>query len=295
MTTNAMVLRRLLHEIVDYAGLFPPAQLSMPEAVGNFAAYRTGPRAWMLGRFICPVARLPELAESVSGLRSPPRARWPLSVVAGEDIEADVEGVEQFNRKHAGELRVDAIELRVSDPAKVDGATRRARERLQVFVEFPLSEDPEAFASALQRVGVHAKARTGGTAPEAVPSSTELARFLGACAGAAIAFKATAGLHHPLRSENRLSYESNAPRAMMHGFLNVLLAAALARGGARGAELVEVLEERDATSFRFDPALAWRDRELSADAVHEVRGFMIAFGSCSFTEPVEDLMALQLL
>lgn len=295
MTSGAPMLRRLLHEIVDYAGLFPPAQLSIPEAVVNFAAYRTGPRAWMLARLICHVARLPELAESVSGLRSPPRNRWPLSVVAGEDVEADVAVVERFNREQTGVLGVDALELRVTDPGEIDGATRRARERLQVFVEFPLSEDPVAFAGALRRVGAHAKARTGGTEPGAFPASTDLARFLGACADAGIAFKATAGLHHPMRSENRVSYESDAPRAMMHGFLNVLLAAALARGGARGAELVEVLEERDATSFRFDPMVVWRDRELSADDVHEARGFMLAFGSCSFAEPVEDLKALQLL
>lgn len=295
MTTSAPVLRRLLHEVLDYAGLFPPARLSMPEAVVNFAAYRTGPRAWMLGRFICPVARLTELAECVHGLRSPPRIRWPLSAVAGEDVEADVAHVEQFNGEHGGVLRVDALELRVTDPGKVDHATRRARERLQVFVEFPLSEDPVSFADELLRVGVHAKARTGGTVPEAFPTSTQLARFLAACADAAIAFKATAGLHHPLRSENRVSYENDAPRAMMHGFLNVLLAAALARAGVRGAALVEILEEREAASFRFDHGVAWRDRELSADDAHIARGFMIAFGSCSFTEPVADLTALQLL
>ncbi len=293
--TGTPMMRRLLREVVDYAGLFPPAQLSIPEAVVNFAAYRTGPRAWMLGRFICPVAALPELADSLAGLRSPPRSRWAVSVVASEDAEADVTAVEQFNRQRTGLLRVDALELKVSDPGRVEDATRRARERLQVFVEFPLSGDQAAFASAIQKAGVQAKVRTGGTSVEAFPSSAALARFLGACADAAIAFKATAGLHHPMRSERGVKYESDEPRATMHGFLNVLLAAALACGGARGTELVEILEERDATNFRFNDVVAWRDREISVDDVLAARSFMIAFGSCSFMEPVEDLAALHLL
>ena len=57
-------VRILLNEIIDYAGLFPPSQVSMSEAVLNYATYRNSNFGWMLGRFILPVARLEEFYES---------------------------------------------------------------------------------------------------------------------------------------------------------------------------------------------------------------------------------------
>ena len=56
----------LLAQIVDYAGLFPPADLPMDQAVANYAAYRQDPGAWMLGRFVVPVARLDEFAQAAA-------------------------------------------------------------------------------------------------------------------------------------------------------------------------------------------------------------------------------------
>ena len=53
--------RALLSEIVDYAGLFPPAQLPLEKAVREYAAHLGEEKAWMLGRFIIPAQRLEEL------------------------------------------------------------------------------------------------------------------------------------------------------------------------------------------------------------------------------------------
>src|SRR5271166_5986544 len=54
-------LRALMTNVIDYAGLFPPAQLPLDQALRNYASYREGPDAWMLGRFVCPAAKLAEL------------------------------------------------------------------------------------------------------------------------------------------------------------------------------------------------------------------------------------------
>jgi hypothetical protein len=54
-------VRALMTGAIDYAGLFPPAALSMRDAVGNFARYRSSSHAWMLGCFVVPAARLEEL------------------------------------------------------------------------------------------------------------------------------------------------------------------------------------------------------------------------------------------
>ena len=60
-------VRVLLAEIVDYAGLFPPSQLPMAEAVANYAAYLDSGYKWMLGRFVVPSARGAELGARAAG------------------------------------------------------------------------------------------------------------------------------------------------------------------------------------------------------------------------------------
>ena len=178
----------------------------------------------------------------------------------------------------ADEARAAAIESKRIVPA--------AR---PVYCEVPVGE-LDAVASA----GCFAKLRTGGMTPAAIPSVGDVAAFIVACADRRLAFKATAGLHHPVRADHALTYAADAPRAVMHGFLNVFLAAALAWHGDR--ELEPVLAETDPTAFRFDDRAHWRDRSLSAEQVREARqNFAHSFGSCSFAEPVHDLQVLRLL
>ena len=109
-------------------------------------------------------------------------------------------------------------------------------------------------------------------------------------------FKATAGLHHPLRAEQALTYAADSPRGVMHGFLNVFAAAALAREGAPTAEVEAVLREerRRGPSASTTTACAWRERRLATDGARGARGATSRsrFGSCSFAEPVADLRAL---
>jgi hypothetical protein len=139
-----------------------------------------------------------------------------------------------------------------------------------------------------------AKLRTGGVTPEAIPSIEGLADFIRACAERRLAFKATAGLHHPLRSMQPLTYAPEAPRAMMHGFLNVFLAAAFAWSGERDIE--PILAETDPAAFSFEPVARWRNKLLTVEEIRDARtNFAHAFGSCSFEEPVQDLKGLGLL
>jgi len=145
--------------------------------------------------------------------------------------------------------------------------------------------------------GSFAKIRTGGLKPEMIPSPQRIAEFLAEAARLRIPFKATAGLHHPVRSVHPLTYERDAPRAMMHGFLNVFVAAALAWRGAQPPLLVKILEETDPAAFRFgDDDFRWGGQVLTAAEIHAARrDFAHGFGSCSFSEPVSDLRQLGLL
>lgn len=145
--------------------------------------------------------------------------------------------------------------------------------------------------------GAFAKLRTGGLTPDAIPSAHHLADWLCRAAALRLPFKATAGLHHPLRSLRPLTYKPDSPRAVMHGFLNVFVAAAFAWQGAPAAQVAEVLEETAADAFRFgNDDLQWRGHSLAVAQIESARrDFAHSFGSCSFEEPVSALRDLKFI
>src|SRR5262249_36602097 len=128
------------------------------------------------------------------------------------------------------------------------------------------------------------------------PAPTDIVRFMRRCAELNVPFKATAGLHHPLRAEHRLTYAPDAPRGVMYGYLNVFLTAALL-GELSDAEAAALLAERDPTTLVvLRDVIRWHDHELRADQANAARERVASsFGSCSFREPVDDLRALSLL
>ena len=297
MTTPSA--RALLAALVDYAGLFPPAALSMDDAVAEYARWRRSPEAWMLGRFVLPASRLTELGRAAEAHLPDPGTGepWRLSALLGGDVHGDSSLATSFNRSHAGRAIVDAVELKAGSPEEAEAALEALPAGLAAFVEVPLGVELDGILAVLRRRGASAKARTGGVVPEAIPDPADVARFLAACAAAGVPFKATAGLHHAVRAEHPLADEPGSPRARMHGFLNVFAAAAFARAGAPASDLETVLREEDATAFRLEgEALAWRGLRVEAEALASTRrGFATSFGSCSFAEPVADLRSLGVL
>jgi hypothetical protein len=110
-------------------------------------------------------------------------------------------------------------------------------------------------------------------------------------------FKATAGLHHPLRADYPLTYAADSPSGTMFGFLNLMLAVAFLRSGMDQAEVGQLLEESEPDALQADDSgISWRNRRLDLKALSDGRRLgMISFGSCSFTEPIADLKSLHLL
>lgn len=289
-------LRILLAGLVDYAGLFAPAALSMPEVAANYAAYRRSPDAWALGRLIVPVARLRELSDGIPPSENAERLPWRISALIGEDASRDAQQVVEWNASSHGTLIVDTVEVRATSAAAVADLAESLRD-FTVYVELPLTQDPSPLLDAVARAGLRAKMRTGGVTEDAFPSAAQIVRFLRGCAERKVAFKATAGLHHPLRDCFPLTYAPNAPQAEMFGFLNVFLAAAFALRGLPERQLLELVQERDASLLQFtDDAIRWRDEEIDIQHLADIRtSFAIAFGSCSFREPIDDLHQLGLL
>ncbi|HMD20459.1 MAG TPA: hypothetical protein VKH40_09065, partial [Alloacidobacterium sp.] len=156
------------------------------------------------------------------------------------------------------------------------------------------AQQRDGILPVLKKSDTRAKIRTGGVAADLIPSSQEIAEFLVACANAKVPFKATAGLHHPLRSMQNLTYDESSATAMMHGFVNVFVAATVAYQGASVDEMIDVLNEQSSTAFQWEKnMLKWRNYLLSTKQIKAARqNFAISFGSCSFTEPVDDLKTL---
>jgi len=142
-----------------------------------------------------------------------------------------------------------------------------------------------------------AKVRTGGVNPGAFPRLQQVARFIAVCASAGVPFKATAGLHHPLRGVYAMTAAQRGPHVPMHGFLNVLLAAAAVKAGAMELQLPEILALRDGQAFAFHKGgVTLRNLKLNNQQLRETREQLaVAFASCSFEDPVRDLEALKLL
>ncbi len=316
-------LRAFLEEIVDYAGLFPPAGLSLDHAIRNFARYRTQEEEWMLARFVIPVARLIDLEAHDDLFEAAPPTRFSVLGTGGDTpdaflahLETDFEAIATFHKRHAGQVAADVMEVRLpaallmspaSSPAflnRVQEAVEQSPFDLALFFEAPLDKDfrrtiPAVLENLATHYGARAsgtavglKMRTGGLEPDAFPSSEQLAFALAASRTAGVRFKATAGLHHPVRHFN------DGVNATMHGFFNVFGAATLAFAHDLDEGTIrEILEEEDPATFHFTPdAFAWRTLEVDAATLRLARNaFAISFGSCSFEEPLEDLRALSLL
>jgi hypothetical protein len=299
-------LRALLAQTIDYAGLFPPANLALEPALRNQAKYVRADDAWMLGAFILPVAEFDAAARELSQFDG----EHPLRISAlGPKTEnaqaflaslsAAMQSIELF--QSMGAAVVEQFEMPL--PADLNREllkeirSRVLDRKLNTFWEAPAKAAERAIkliaennaAAPGRKLGF--KLRTGGVTAEAFPSSSQIAAALSAAGTQKVPVKFTAGLHHPVR----LFHDSVQTR--MHGFLNVLGAGVLAlEHDWTEKQIVEMLEDEDPASFSCDEEFfAWRDSRISAERIRVHRELVTSFGSCSFDEPREDLRGLKLL
>jgi hypothetical protein len=306
----------LMRGLIDYAGLFPPAKLDMAPTVRNYATYRDAWQGEFLARLVVPVARLDEFEREAIALL--PRDvgestdddadddemlvdPWRITVLtkpAGDPgLEDDLDRLAKFNDDHSdpesGLVVVDAIELKADSVASIEHAVEAIPPDYQAFFELPwATSDIRGMVAAVAGEGLGAKVRTGGMTPDLFPPSDALARFIRACAMAEVPMKATAGLHHPIRHFNE------GQRVTMHGFVNVIVASALAfTQRAEHDTLTSVLDETAASAFLFtDDAIVWRNHKITLDQLERTRErFFLSIGSCSIDEPTDDLKAMGLL
>lgn len=284
-------LHALLTGVIDYAGLFPPASLSMEESIRNYAQYVQSDERSMLGRFICPAARLSELSPLIPDSFD---ENQPLAISAlgrgGKDVaeflanvQADLLAIHEFKAQHHRSVTIDVFETRV--PAD-DAALEFDPTGMSVCIESaPALID--AIAHKGERFGF--KLRTGGVEAEAFPTAETVASVIAHCRDTDVPLKFTAGMHHPVRRFNA------SVNARMHGFINVFAAGVLAfTQHLDTPAIAEILLNEDADAFRFDDgAMTYKDFRATVPQIAAARrSGVVSFGSCSFDEPREDLRSL---
>ena len=305
MQSAATARTAFLSGLIDYAGLFPPESRDMARAVEGYRDARAL-QSWMVERFICPDTRLEELAGFLTDEPDP----WPLAVVISPRSGDWSKGIADYARSLAvvelamrDSARFVLAEIRippgiVEDPAlaAILASVRISLEALFDTVLFEVSLDrTDSLSRQVRAIGeaaAGAKIRCGGPTVADFPTPEQVAAFIAATAAARIPFKATAGLHHPLR------HWDGDPGVKRHGFLNLVGAAVLARAlHLDEPELTEVIAEEDPAAFELtDMVFRWRHRVVTVDEIGDARArFMLGYGSCSFTEPIADLVELGML
>jgi hypothetical protein len=261
-----------MRRILDYAGMFPPANLPLEQAACNFQEYQRHSHADFLGSFIAPLYRWKDVGQADS-------LPAPASLLV-RDTEIG-----------PGLQKIDAASIEVILPA---GSVREIVMLLEdsfpgrIFVELnwrqPYHPLMSLLAKTSSRFGV--KLRTGGVTPDTVPPSDAVADFLLAAAALKLPLKATAGLHVPVPNHDP------AVGARMHGFLNFFSAGFLAyTGRADRKGIIHVLDNFSYDDFTFGPdAMRCGAVNFSLDEITQLRTrWLLSFGSCSFLEPIQHL------
>ena len=273
-----------LEGILDYAGLYPPANLDLQVVVDNWSDYSKSGDSWLLARLIIPANKLDEFKKCAKNLLPTElEEMWQLSVllppVSNDDFEAALQETVDFNMSDCGAV-ANVVECKANTNEEIDFALSVMHDDLFPYIELPVDEDPRGLLACLSGALVGAKVRTGGITSELYPSSQDLARFIHSCATAGQPFKATAGMHHPQRMKNE------SVDVVEFGFLSVLQATAAASLHEASTEEVEqilLLDAPDLSSF-------------SETQIEQVRAELFnSFGSCSFDEPRQDLRTMGLL
>ena len=255
--------------LVDDAAVFPPGNADLADAL---AAYADRADAWwsdLVGSFVITDTALGSVPAGV-----------PVSVVLTTGAGA-VEGVAALAARKG--LRLAGLEVAVrdaDDPAgnvrRIDAAARAAEVDVPVFVELPGPATASWLAAAdeVAACGHRLKLRLGNVDHALVPDSATVAAWIDAALDRETPFKATAGLHRAVRHDPE--------GGGAHGFLNVMAATVALWDGGSASDAATALEQRDGST-------------LAAADLSSARRWFTSFGSCSVTEPLDDLISLGLV
>jgi hypothetical protein len=279
----------LFEGLVDDASMFPPGSASASEALAAHVLHRAAWYSSFVGPLLVPASAVPKLAALISGPGGTGDADVPRIGLIGDTGVAALPAA--LERARAAGFTVTQVEVAVAkrgeDPQPGLEAVRKVADEypeLDIYAEIPLTW---GLLAALDATGqdraagrrIAPKFRTGGLAAELFPTPVELAAVICSCRDRDLPFKLTAGLHHAMRHTDPETGFAH------HGFLNVLVATALAVEDGEVAEVAEALGATHPTSL-IEPVRAKRS---------DRRSLWVGFGTCSVMEPLTDLIRFGLI
>jgi len=317
-----------MKRLIDYAGMFPPANLDLYNAFTNYMNYLNSNDEWMMDKFICSIKSFKifkdhdsDLSKVLHDFKSDRWVSFSLLLTGGNSskeflktLDKDLKLIKDFVNSHSEIIITDYFEAKFPDDVSGKNNSNSCKKFLKecfeiinenemfgckFFFELPINENYEfvfdKLAYTMGELGgrnAGFKLRTGGETPKLFPAPEQVAFALKACNDNKLQFKATAGLHHPIRHYN------NSVSAKMHGFLNVFGAGILAYANTLSLkEINEIVNDENFESFNFtEEEFRWNDISANSDLISKARNeFVLSFGSCSFDEPRDDLKKLNLL
>lgn len=269
---------QLFADMFDDAAVFPPGNASLPDAVAAHLRHLRGPQDSLVGPLVVAATHLEVLEEVIAG------SAVPVSMDVAVTTPVATVGETVRRAQSVPGVRLAVLEVAPGETDEVAGILGGLQGcdmpgDVTVYVEVPRDPRGQELLRAMSGTTHRAKFRTGGVVAALYPDAAELAEGIVAAARENIAFKATAGLHHALRNrDEKTGFEQ-------HGFLNLLVAADVARQGGDIVDVAAILECRDAGRM--------------VAAVHStdctVRETFRSFGTCSVFEPIDELVSLGLL
>lgn len=311
------------YKTIDYAGLFPPASLDLPEAIENYSKYRIEPENWMLSRFVIPASKLEELKnfQQLFYTNSP----FVFSVLGSKtkstnefkkDLDSVIAITNNFTESMGKDLvRIECLELKVpvlddilfilnniSDSFRIYNQETPLEIYLEFFLSHKHNEDLKLILRHIKEFNfnnknpkikfIGYKVRTGGVEAKIFPSLDKLASIILECNNYGVLLKATAGLHHPIR------HYDQSVQTHMYGFINVIGACILTSIHKLDFETIyDILSDEEPSNFKFsEQKFSWRNYEATKEQIEfsRIKSFS-SFGSCSFDDPRDDLESLGLL
>lgn len=312
--STSLSAEALFDNVIDYAGIFPPSELPLDEAINNYAEYINGRDAWMLGPFVFPASRLKELDRymhlfnpekplAISALIR--KAQNPEEMI--DFVVEDLEAILKFRTAYPKKTNIPVLELPLPAADVPQAALEQVvslleKHELTGYCEIPVQAGaaPEEMEACIRNISkanneknqLRAKLRTGSVKRELIPSLGVVSDFIYSCKNNRVSMKFTAGLHHPIRMHRE------EVGGKMHGFLNIFAAGLFAfHHDLCREKILNILSDENHKNFSVQKeTFAWDDLEISAAAMGTLREtYICSFGSCNFVGPISEFLELDII
>ena len=289
-----------LSKLIDYAGIFPPANLKLPLALSNYRSYMQSTHHWIISKFIISSTDLRKISiKDINQFNS--QNLLNLSIIT-KNFNKDYNIINTFLREFSNNVKFSCLETQISNinnfnnqMIEINDLIKKNKLNISLFFELlsknwkddiPFVIDNISRFNKTYETNFGFKLRCGGIKKSSFPAPTYISTVLLQSIKKNVPMKFTAGLHHPY------IYNDSQINTKMYGFFNVFLSGMFAKKyDLNENDIIKILIDENKNHFQFkENKIKWKSYYITTDEIldYRLKNF-ISFGSCSFDEPCEDL------